>query len=415
MLSIREPAFSKDFVLVVLGQIISILGAALLRFALSLYVLDITGRADIFAGLLALSSVPLLLSPIGGALADRFNRRNLMVVFDIISGIIICCLFLSLLMQQLSIVAIGIVMTLLALISAMYSPAVIASIPLLVADNKLEQANGIVQAIQALSQVAAPVLGGVLYAMLPFKTLVIVSAILFFCSALLEMFISIPFVKQAQPPSILKDLQLGFLYVGQHTFIVKCIVLAASLNLLLTPFFIVAVPIILRIAMQASDMLYGVAMGVIDFATIIGALSIGLFAKHLRMNRLYRWLFVIALLTMPIALTVTPSVLQHSFILSILIFIGCSIAIAMLITILSIFVITAVQKQTPNAHLGKVMAIITASAQCTAPLGQILYGIIFEVTQQTMYWSILLMSCAVLLLALLAKKMWSHTEREETL
>ncbi|WP_107841062.1 MFS transporter [Metasolibacillus meyeri] len=407
--------FSKDFLLVVLGQIISILGAAFLRFALSLYVLDLTGRADLFAGLLALSSIPILLSPFGGALADRFNRRNLMVLFDMISSAIICGLFLSLFMQEPSIIVIGIVMTLLGLISALYTPAVIASIPLLVADNKLEQANGIVQGIQALSQVAAPVLGGVFYALLPFKTLVLISAILFFCSAILEMFITIPFVKQTQQPSILKDLKIGFLYVGKHSFIVKCIVLAASLNFLLIPFFIVGVPIILRIAMQASDMFYGIAMGMIDFATIIGALSIGLFVKHLRMKFLYKWLAIIALLALPIAFSVTPFLLQHSFALSFLIFASCSMTIAILITVLSIFVITAVQKQTPNAHLGKVMAIITASAQCTAPFGQILYGIVFEATQPAMYWSLLLMSCAVLLLALLAKKMWQQTESEATL
>ncbi|KYG91721.1 ABC transporter permease [[Bacillus] sp. KCTC 13219] len=414
MVSIQQPAFSKDFLFAVLGQIISILGAALLRFALSLYVLDLTGRADLFAGLLAISSIPLLFSPIGGALADRFNRRNLMVLFDMISGAIICCLFLSLSVQGPSIIVIGTVMTLLTFISAMYTPAVLASIPLLVTNNKLEQANGIVQGIQALSQIAAPVLGGLLYSMLPLKILVIVSAIFFFCSSILEMFITIPFTKHTQQ-SILKDLQVGFRYVGKHTFILKCIVLAASLNFILTPFFIIGVPIILRIAMQTSDILYGITMGTIDFATIIGALSIGLFAKHLRMNRLYKWLLLIALCAIPIAFTVTPFALQQSFALSFLVFTGCSIAIAMIITVLSIFVITAVQKQTPNEHLGKVMAIITASAQCTAPFGQILYGIVFEATQHAMYWSVLLMSISVLLLAFIAKKMWQQTGSEEAL
>jgi|GEM_PF-2885955 len=52
----------KDFNLMVLGQIISILGSSLLRFALSLYVLDVTGRADLFATLFAISNIPLLLS-----------------------------------------------------------------------------------------------------------------------------------------------------------------------------------------------------------------------------------------------------------------------------------------------------------------------------------------------------------------
>ena len=44
---VKEKGFSKDFIIMVVGQIISILGSALLRFALSLFVLDITGRADL--------------------------------------------------------------------------------------------------------------------------------------------------------------------------------------------------------------------------------------------------------------------------------------------------------------------------------------------------------------------------------
>ena len=85
-----------NFRLMVTGQIISILGSALLRFALSLYVLDVTGRADIYAALYAFSNIPLLISPVGGAIADRFNRRNLMVLFDFTSGTIIFLYYLSL-------------------------------------------------------------------------------------------------------------------------------------------------------------------------------------------------------------------------------------------------------------------------------------------------------------------------------
>ena len=70
----------KNFNLMVLGQIISILGSALLRFALSLYVLDTTGSESLFATMFAISNIPLLLAPLGGAIADRFNRRSLMVI-----------------------------------------------------------------------------------------------------------------------------------------------------------------------------------------------------------------------------------------------------------------------------------------------------------------------------------------------
>ena len=276
--------FPKAFNLMVIGQIISVLGSSLLRFALSLYVLDITGRADIFATLYAVSNVPLLIAPLGGAIADRFNRRNLMMILDFASSIIVFCYILLLAFDNNSVILIGVVMFLLAMISAMYSPVVMASVPLLIVENKLEQANGIVNGVQALSNVAAPVLGGVLYGILGLKMLVVMSCIAFFLAAVLAMFIHIPFVKREHDGhiigTIVKDLKVGCIYVVKQPFILKCIILAAFLNLILTPLFVVGGPIILRVVMQSSDTMYGIGMGLIDFATILGALAIGFFAKN---------------------------------------------------------------------------------------------------------------------------------------
>jgi len=186
----------RDFNLMVFGQVISILGSALLRFALSLYVLDTTGSETLFATLYAISNIPLLLSPLGGAIADRFNRRNLMVIFDFSSSVIVFCFFLLLTGGNHSIILIGVVMVLLSIISAMYTPAVTASIPLLVEESKLEGANGIVQAVQALSGVAAPIMGGVLYGIMGVNALIVISGIAFFLSAVIEIIIKIPIVKR---------------------------------------------------------------------------------------------------------------------------------------------------------------------------------------------------------------------------
>lgn len=407
---VKERGFSKDFIIMVAGQIISILGSALLRFALSLFVLDITGRADLFAVLFAISSLPVLLTPFGGAIADRFNRRNLMVLFDFISSGIVLIFFIVLLTDNHSVLWIGLVMVLLSFISAMYTPAVMASIPLLVSEQKLEQANGIVNGVQALAGVTAPVLGGILYGMLGLKLLVIVSGLLFFFTAIVEMFMTIPFVKRSYDghlmPTLIKDMKEGFTYVVKQTFILKCTLLAALLNLLLTPLFIVGVPIILRVTMKSSDTLYGIGMGIIDFATILGALTMGYFAKKLRIHTLYIWVLMSAFLVIPMAMSVLPRALQIGYYPSYSLFIGCALIIAMMMTIISIYVMTLVQKETPNEQLGKVMAIMMAVSQCMAPLGQMGYGLLFEFFQANIYIPVFIISVCVLLLAFVTKRIW---------
>ncbi|MFI8679370.1 MFS transporter [Bacillus thuringiensis] len=398
----------KDFHLMVSGQIITILGSTLLRFALSLYVLDITGRADIFAGLYAVTSIPFLLAPLGGAIADRFNRRNVMVIFDFINAAIVLSFIVLLLTESVSILMIGTIMFLLAVVSAMYAPVVMASIPQLVPEKKLEQANGIVNGVQALSNIVAPVLGGILYGIIGLKMLVIISCLAFFLSAILEMFITIPFIKRIQEghivPIIVKDMKEGFLYVLKQPFILKAMLLAALLNLILTPLFVVGGPIILRVTMQRSDTMYGIGMGLIDFATILGALSIGFFAKKLQMKTLYNWMLIIVLLVIPVALSVTPFTLNLGYYPPFILFILSSLLIAMTMTIVSIYVITVVQKKTPNENLGKVMAIITAVSQCMAPIGQVVYGFMFEGFSAKIYLPIFAISFIMILIAIVTKK-----------
>ncbi|EEQ59411.1 transporter, major facilitator family protein [Clostridiales bacterium 1_7_47FAA] len=402
--TIHTPS-PKNFNLMVSGQIISILGSALLRFALSLYVLDTTGSGSLFATLFAISNIPLLLAPLGGAIADRFNRRNLMVIFDFTSSAIVLSLIILMSVGSISVFTAGTSMVLLSIVSALYTPAVTASIPLLVEEQKLEGANGLVQAVQALSAVAAPVLGGILYGLMGLKTVVAVSCISFFLSAVMELFIQIPFVKRQWTgpviPAIARDMKEGFIYVLKQEFIRKVSMIAVLLNLVLIPYFLVGAPIVLRVTMQSSDTLYGIGMGLINSATILGALSIGFFAKKMSLKTLHRWLFACALMMVLMAASLMPLFLGLGYYPSFILFMLGAIPIAASMTVISIYIITKVQKITPDKNLGKVMAIITAVSQCAAPLGQILYGVIFEKWSTQVFIPTFLVGIMTLLLGVL--------------
>ena len=79
----NQKLFSRDFTLVVIGQIISLFGNAALRFALPLYLLNRTGSSALYGTVMACAFIPaILLSPVGGMIADRGNKRNVMGVLD---------------------------------------------------------------------------------------------------------------------------------------------------------------------------------------------------------------------------------------------------------------------------------------------------------------------------------------------
>lgn len=91
----NKKLFHKDFTLVVIGQIISLFGNGIVRFALPLYLLNQTGSATLFGIVTALSFVPMiLLTPIGGIIADRVNKRNVMVTLDFLTAALMAVFFL---------------------------------------------------------------------------------------------------------------------------------------------------------------------------------------------------------------------------------------------------------------------------------------------------------------------------------
>jgi MFS family permease len=385
-------------------------GSALLRFALSLYVLDITGRADLFALLYAVSCIPLLLSPIGGAVADRVNRRNLLVGIALANAAVVAVLVVDFLGEGTpNIVVIGIAMVLFGATSAIEAPTVLACVPSLLSREKLEQGTGLTNAIGAIANLVAPVAGGILYGVLGVTVLVAASCVLFAIGAGLEMFIRIPATQQAQgkafAATIVADLKEGFAFVAHQSGISKCLIIAALLNLVLLPFYIVGVPVIMRQGMQTSDFWYGTGMALIEAGMIIGALSVGAFVKWMHLQTLHRWLVAGAIGMFPMAAAMLPQVLSLGFFTSYILFFACAVPIMVMLGMLSIYVITNVQRHTPDNLMGKVMAIMMAASQCAAPIGQIVYGFFNERFSSAMYIPIIGVALATLALAFVTKWM----------
>lgn len=79
----KQKLFHRDFTLVVVGQVVSLFGNAAIRFALPLYLLNQTGSSRLYGLVTACAFIPaVLLSPVGGVVADRVNKRNIMVLLD---------------------------------------------------------------------------------------------------------------------------------------------------------------------------------------------------------------------------------------------------------------------------------------------------------------------------------------------
>ena len=243
----NQKLFKKDFTLVVIGQIISLFGNAAIRFALPLYLLNQTGSSALYGTVTACAFIPaILLSPIGGVIADRINKRNIMVVLDFLTAAVI--LIFSILMDEVNLVLLmTITMMLLFGIAGAYQPSVQASIPALTGKENFMAANSIINTISSFSALLGPVLGGILYSTYGLKPVLYICIVCFILSAVMEIFIKIPFEKQSTDGSIwdmvTQDFRDSFRFIRREKpAIGKALFIICGINLFLSAMIIVGMP-----------------------------------------------------------------------------------------------------------------------------------------------------------------------------
>ncbi len=405
-----ELLFNRNFLMVIIGQMISIFGNAVLRFALPLYILDQTGSTSIFGSVLAISTIPtLLFSPLGGILADRMNRRNLMVILDMITAIAIGIFSLLFTIGPV-VILIALLMVIFSIIQSFYQPVVQASIPVITSKDNLEKANGIVSLVNALSNLAGPLLAGVLYGTFGIWPIMIIGTICFLLAAFMEMFIKMDFIKQEKhhdPISMIKsEFKVTIHFVAKEKpMILRTMIVAAGLNLFLTSMVLVGLPAMIRVKLSLDSHLYGFTQGAMAAGMITGGILISVFGKKFRTEQVYIMLLLasVGLIPMGLAFLLGLNIMTIYWIISLSCFF-----IMVCITIFSIKMMSFVQRETPNHLIGKVISYILVLTQCTLPIGQTLYGIIFETYMESMSVIIFvtaLCSCAV---ALYSKKVFKE-------
>lgn len=372
--------YGKDFTLVVIGQIISLFGNSILRFALPLYLLRETGSSTLFGIVTACSFLPMIvLSLLGGVLADRVNKRNIMVCLDFLTAMIV--MVFSLLMRIAPMVPLFMItLMLLYGISGTYQPAVQASIPELVPKGKILSANAIVNQIGSLAGFLGPVVGGMLYGAFGIELILKVSILCFTLSAIMEIFIQIPFHKQQTNDSMLQiikcDLRdsIGFLKFEKPLFIRVCFVVA-GLNLFLSSMITIGIPVIITQKLFLTDQLLGVTQGLLAVGGIFGGLLTVLLEKRLQPQKAYAPLFLCSICTclMGAGIVAIDTPLIEYIILSVM-----GLTITIFSTMFSIQMLAIVQVETPQHLVGKVIACIMTFIMCVQPIGQFMYGILFE-------------------------------------
>ncbi len=257
------------------GQLISMLGSGLTSFALAVWIYDQTGEATPFALTALFSSLPrLLLLPIGGTFADRYDRRKIMILTDTGAAIITAIGALLLFFGDLQIWHIYIIAFCHASLSAFQGPAYSASVTMLVPKKDLARASSIIQVGEAASSILTPILAGSLYVLIALKGIILIDFITAFFAVGALLLIRIPQPKQvtetkAEQKSVWANALFGWKYLRALPGLLSLLLYFASVNFILGLTGVLTVPLVLSFG-SSTD------LGIIQMASGIAMLVGGI-------------------------------------------------------------------------------------------------------------------------------------------
>ena len=382
---------NKNFIIIVIGQIISLFGNAIQRFSMSLYLLEFTGSTAVFARILAISTIPyIIFAPIAGRLSDNINRKKIMVYLDLICSVVIGIYAFILLKGYDHELIVGTVMFILSICATLYGPAVTSSIPQIVEEEKLTSANGVINQVGSIVNFAGPILAGLVYGLLGIKAIVIINAVSFLVSAIMEMFLDIPDVikeniENADNEKVISmkfvkqscvDMKESFIYLKNEKKVILGIIASYALcNIFLVPILSIVAPYFINVFLGLPSEVFGIVEAVCVLGMILGGFLISVKPDMFSIKKVhYTYLPMIAgviIIATLGFLKLNPYVLASTFAFG-------GLAIMLSVALSNVLTLTFIQKQIPDNMLGRVSAFSTAIATISVAPGQLLFGQVID-------------------------------------
>jgi MFS family permease len=266
---------TTTFLIIWLGQVVSLVGSELTSFALGVWVFERTGSATQFA-LIGLSAVlpRVLLSPLAGAIVDRWDRRQVMILGDLGAGLSTLAIVLLLYTARLEIWHIYLLAGVNAAFGTVQWPAFAATTSLLVSKKNLGRANGMVQFGRAASEILAPAMAGVLVGLIRLDGVILIDVATFVFAVGTLLLVRFPrptslAVDTPEKASLWNDLVLGWRYISARPGLAGLLVFFAVVNFLWGMVGALIVPMIL--SWTSSDAL-GAIISIAGAGMLAGSL-----------------------------------------------------------------------------------------------------------------------------------------------
>ena len=366
-------SLGRNFWLFAFGRFVSQLGWAVQDVALPLYVLDKTHSGGMMTLFVLAEMLPVLIvMPFAGVIGDRYNRKWLMVGFDLARGVL---LFGVLAFHLLGIYQLLLVQVVMGTMSAFFGAATNAMFPDLVEPDELERANSIAGSSNILARLIGPALGGMIYAVGGIALALLINAVSFFGSGLFEMMIRYEWkTRELESASqVVRDIKEGLHFLRSSRYLMTIMTFALFMAALGQPFGAVVMPYAFREVLKFSSQQFGLLESAFMGGMLVGNLIIAVKVGKKAGKYLFTALFLSGLMILAFMWVISPFAnLTRDQAFIALVVIGA--AWGAVEAFVNVPLNSKIQRAIPTELRGRVMSALIVLMNVSGPLGLTLIG-----------------------------------------
>jgi MFS transporter, DHA3 family, macrolide efflux protein len=405
MVMIKFSGDSKEqyhFFVYLFSKFFSTLGNSIYNFGISFYILSFTGSSFLFSLNLVAAVLPnILFSLISGYAADRFNKKKIVIGFQIINILVVSTLLVIFHLFEINLVAIYITTAILSLTSSFIRTTFTSSIRNLFSEKNVQKVLGLNQSTLAFAGILGPVIGGIVYGLMGNEVFLICFIIGYMVSVLLDSTLNFNLynteTKQQENVnvSMMQSIRSGLKYTFGSKIISSLILVALFANFFGSGL-IVGLNTILIDHFQMEAHYVGSIESTIAIGTMVGGLLISLmknFRNPLKISKGGLIGMGGIILGISIPFFVTMSNLQILFTYGVLLF-----AFGVINQFANTPMFVFLQKTVDSNYLGRVFSLLEMNAMILTPLSYIIFGILFDMN---MYRGILITSGTLTIISVL--------------
>jgi len=367
MLQSRTDRRILNFSIIWLGQLVSMLGSGLTSFSIGIWVYQQTESVTQFSLIILSTSLPgLLIAPLAGTLVDRWDRRQLMILSD--AGSALCTLVIAGLFWagNLRLWTVCLVLAVSAIFNVFHSLSYTTITTMLIPQQHLARANGIIQAGPATAQILSPLLAGLLLTIIQIQYVLLIDFATFLCAVAALLLARVPRYEigdedHPERKSLLRDATYGWKFITARPGLLGLLILFATLNFALGLSLVLLTPLLLSFT---TIKMVGITTSLGSVGLLMGSLLMGVWGGPKR--RIYGILGFGSLIGLCFMLAGSrPSVVLVAL---------ANFGILFLMPLVNSCSQAIWQSKTPLAVQGRVFAVRMIFALSTAPLAYAIAG-----------------------------------------